>query len=398
MNRQLFTAAGAWLYDVAKNYPKTLRGKHYWSLSWLPDHQRSMGQTTDDTTLLSTFSHLIQSSFLAVPKKSSLLETCEDSLFATVCYLCASNLSLISVWSPTFALELLHIMSRRREEISSILSRGKWQYPLKIMKNLKKASVLKQWDGKLEGSFFEKLWPDLALISAWDSASSKDMATKLKSLFPKVSFQRKGLWATEGVVSIPINDHSILAANSHFFEFKDLASGELIPCWELEKGAVVQPVLTTGSGLLRYQLDDRVLCTGHMGKLPQLEFLGRIGGVDMLGEKLDIATVGKYLKKMRLRGIPALSLVGKRNSAAHSHSRPGYELLCDIISEEEKKIEQNLLENHLRKNHHYALARDLGQLQAVKIISSKNPLKIYHSCNRNSARGQIKIEDLIIES
>lgn len=59
-------------------------------------------------------------------------------------------------------------------------------------------------------------------MSSWDTAGSKAWAEKLKEKLPSVQFEGKGLWATEGVVTIPYNDQYPLAYQSHFYEFEYL--------------------------------------------------------------------------------------------------------------------------------------------------------------------------------
>jgi hypothetical protein len=64
---------------------------------------------------------------------------------------------------------------------------------------------------------------NLALVSAWDTADAAPWAQQLKACFPQAAFEGKGLWATEGVVTIPIDGQYPLAYRSHVYEFEDLA-------------------------------------------------------------------------------------------------------------------------------------------------------------------------------
>lgn len=398
-NKELQSAAGAWICDINRSFPKVMNGKHYWSLSWIPNHLRNQGVSTDDSSLFSWSSRILHRQVMAVDERSCNLNSCEDSMFATAVYLCShADLSLISVWSPSFLLELLNLIGQHRDRIASILREGRWQFPLPLRKNLRAASILASWNGELEPNVLKELWPQLALISAWDSSSSSELAQTIKTMFSHVAFQGKGLWATEGVVSIPIQGHHVLASYSHFYEFEDLASHEVIPSWKLEKGQILRPILTTGNGLLRYKLNDRVKCLGHFGVHPKLEFLGRIGSTDMVGEKLDQQDIGSYLKKLRERGVPALSLVGRKSVKGHNGDKPHYELLTYSMNEKKLIFEQDKLEAFLCENHHYALARDLGQLAPASIASYANPLESYYKSMKDKPRGQVKIEDLFIEN
>src|SRR2546429_9039855 len=93
------------------------------------------------------------------------------------------------------------------------------------------------------------LWPHLRLISCWTTAESARIVPEIKQRFPGVAIQGKGLLATEGVVSIPIETYEgcVAALTSHFLEFID-ESGK---CWlisQLEEGAAYSVLLTTGGG------------------------------------------------------------------------------------------------------------------------------------------------------
>src|SRR5208283_2217805 len=98
------------------------------------------------------------------------------------------------------------------------------------------------------------LWPQLALISCWTSAASSSMKSEVQERFPGVHIQGKGLLATEGIVSIPIDRYEtpVAAATSHFLEFLDDDSGKYRLISELEEGREYLPILTTGGGFWRY--------------------------------------------------------------------------------------------------------------------------------------------------
>jgi hypothetical protein len=57
-------------------------------------------------------------------------------------------------------------------------------------------------------------------------------------------------------------------------------------------------VVTTGGGLYRYRLKDRVKVTGFLGATPSLKFLGKNGNYsDRVGEKLSEAFVGRAIQE-----------------------------------------------------------------------------------------------------
>ncbi len=395
--KEMHRAVGAWIYDVGRRYPRTLTGKHYWSLSWVPDEQRQQGVSTDDSVFLSLCTQLLHRFALAVPFECAYLPSCEESLFTTVVYLASTDdLSLISVWSPSFLLELLRVLSHRRVEISEILRSGKWSWKLPIGKHKHVSALLSEWNGDWQAEFFQALWPRLALISAWDSSTSQYWAQKLQEFFPHVAFQGKGLWATEGVITIPIGDCKLLASRSHFYEFQLEDSSDVLPAWELEAGMKVEPILTTSSGLLRYQLNDLMTCEGSYNGIPCLDFKGRLGGTDMVGEKLDRRIVTSILQNLRDKNISAFSLIG-----ILENSKARYELLVGTLPNSSLQYEELIakhVDDQLREHFHYNLARDLGQLDAVRLTVSNDPLTTYMQYFPKLIRGNIKLEELTLAS
>ena len=115
-----------------------------------------------------------------------------------------------------------------------------------------------------------------------------------------MAFQKKGLLATEGVITIPrANAGNVAAVLSHFLEFLD-DQGRPHLVHEVEPGAEYSVAITTGGGLWRYRLGDRVRVTGFLQRTPLLEFIGKEDGVcDLRGEKLHPAFVGGILRDLR---------------------------------------------------------------------------------------------------
>jgi hypothetical protein len=403
---ELDAAISPWMDDLYRGVPGVRGGRHYWSMSWIPSHLRSTAteNLNDDRALLSLSKRLFSILASPVPNDVAYAETSEDSVFATLCFLCAAHdLSVLSVWSPTFALNLFEALGREREAIAATLDAGAWSesrpaLPSKAPRSLRAAQLLRAWDGALEPAFFAELWPELAFVSAWDTSTSKRWAERLGALLPQATFQGKGLWATEGVVTFPYRGRYPLAVRSHFYEFVDLESERPHFAWELREGQVVRPLLTTSSGLLRYGLRDRLVVSGHLGRTPCFEFLGRIGDVDMVGEKTSPEAAQLALDALargdRCRPLSLLALAPPSEG-----ERPRYVALCEgPASREEDERRSALLEQTLHGAFHYALARDLGQLAPARVLTAPDALALYEAVGtaRGMVSGNIKVEPLLL--
>lgn len=386
--KEFDNAASVWIADLMQQFPNIKTGKHYWSLSWLPNDLRDKVQIEDDKILSPVRRHIMNKLF-AVPKEVSQAHSIEDCLFATVCFLAAcENLSLISVWSPTFLLSILEVIENEKQNIIDVLQTGNWPVGLDIKakapKNKKQANKL------INNLTPQNLWPMLSVISCWDTAQSKIYANKLKKIFPTTKFQGKGLWSTEAVITIPVSEQYLLSYQSHFYEFQDLKTNKIYPAWDLKKGMEVSPVVSTSNGLLRYKINDRLLVTGFKKSCPALIFLGRINDSDLVGEKLSNELIEQIFKEIKHICSP-VTLIGVKRPM--HEDRPYYLLLTDENSNDHSRIVESMLNN----NHHYKLARQLKQLGPVVIFAKKNAKNIYENIciKKGMILGNIKVDSLI---
>lgn len=400
---ELDAAISPWVHNLYTHFPALKRGNHYWSMSWVPTEQRSQMREdiNDDSQLMSFGKRLMSGLTQSVPQGVSLAQTSDDSLFATLAYLAADEkLAMLSVWSPTFALGMLKALSRWRGALAVVLKEGRWGDSQKEQclpscpRSLRAATLLQEWDGRLQPEFFRALWPRLALVSAWDTAASSSWATKLHALLPHAAFQGKGLWATEGVVTFPYQDQFLLAYQSHVYEFQDPDDGRVYAPWELEIGQQVMPLLSTGSGLLRYKLNDLVQVSGFMGGVPALKFLGRAGTVDMVGEKLTSTAVAQAVSSINVpvSAVPVCTVAVDDTG----NGLPGYVLLLEGTLTEPKAQIATRLEVALQQHFHYQLARNLNQLAPVSCVVDPAMRERYlDQCRqRGMIEGNIKMESL----
>ncbi len=403
---ELDEVISAWVGDMYRQFPKQVNGTHYWSLSWIPTEMRGQtaGDLNDDMMLLSWGKRLLAYLTQAAPQKIALAKTSDDSLFATIAYLAADEaLGFISVWSPTFGLGAMEQMSAWRQELAQSLAAGQWgerhsrMAGLPCPQSARAAKLLQAWDGRLEASFFQKLWPNLTLLSAWDTAAAAPWAAKLKALMPHANFQGKGLWATEGVVTFPFNGRYPLAYLSHVYEFADAQSGKILAPWQLREGQDVIPIMTTGSGFARYKMSDVLRVDGHMGQVPCFTFLGRNDGVDLVGEKTSATMAQAVQDQLQLHGAMPVTLLALDEARGLT---PGYVLLVECAPGASIEVLQQALaeqvEQALQGNFHYKLARELGQLQTAACIALPHMRAIYlDQCReRGMIEGNIKIEPL----
>jgi hypothetical protein len=255
------------------------------------------------------------------------------------------DLTLISIWSPTFLLELLDALPRNAE---SVLAELHGQHD--ATRRLEQA--LASRDGLVT-----QLWPRLQAVSLWMDGASAPYAARVAGLLPGVHLDAKGVLATESVLTVRTQAGVVPALTSAFIEFVD-ASGNALLSHELRSGGRYRAVITTPGGLYRYDMGDEFLCTSTQAGIPQLQFAGRAGVVsDLVGEKLTDSFVARALAP-----LPAgASLVPQ--PTPHPH----YQLWLDTSEATSEDLAAGV-EARLGQNPQYAYARKLGQLRALEVV------------------------------
>ena len=388
-----------WLFDLFQQFPEIGKGDHYWSLSWLPTSMRGKGRTNDDLSYFPMLHRWLIGKCLCVPPSVTLAKTVEASRLATCVYLVtARNLTFIFIWGPTFFLELIEFMMAHKDQIVSMLEKGSWEgfssdlEMVRPIKDRESASLLKGFQNDPNSEDLLKLWPRLSLISCWDTGTSSVFAKRLQDLLPKADIQGKGLFATEGVVTIPFRGDYVLSYRSHFYEFLSLDTGKVIPSWELKEGMRVSPLISAGNGLFRYHLKDELRVEKGVSSPLSLVFQGRVEGLDLVGEKMGEEVAKELLEYLSDDMLNPISLLGVQKS----EKRPFYLALFQGEEAEEEKIRsmEEKGEEALRKHFHYKLARELNQLGHLRVKVFPGATDYYLDLKKKAGmvEGDIKID------
>ena len=330
--REFRRAVGTWMFDLFTHRPRLLGGAQYWSLSPLSGEvERTAGGIpiglASDLDYFAPFDRWALKRTLAVPEEVAQIADIQESRRRTMKHLVrCRDLRFISVWTPSF---LTLLMS----ELPS-------------------------------GRVPRDIWPRLELISCWTSGASARCLPELQERFPGVEIQGKGLLATEGVVSFPriASPAPIPAITSHFLEFLS-DDGLVHRVDELEVGGRYSVLITTGGGLVRYDLGDQVKVVAPGA----IEFIGRRGQVsDLCGEKLNEVFVGGIIEQVAER----IGLGGFAMLAPEWGSPPRYLLFAKSTRVGEAA---SSIEAALRESFHYDYCRRLGQLDPVEGIRVSGP-------------------------
>lgn len=345
-----------WLYDIYVNVKGADCGKSYWSITPVTQGKSfSQGGIPigfeEDSEYFGRAAQRLMNALFAVDGSVKFQSDMNSFYMSTAEQLLkCGELSLISVWSPSFLTVLCGFIHDNREALCE-------KIPTK-----NRGDFLRN----VENNRFDLVFPKLKIISCWADGAAGEYIGEIKKLFPDVYIQPKGLLATECFVSFPIvgEEGGRLSVRSHFFEFRSLDDGNICTVDKLKKGDY-EIIVTTGGGFYRYCIGDiiRVLEV-YPDAPPRIKFLRRKGAVsDLFGEKLTEDFVRGVLKK----------LGAEDNFCLLAPEGNFYRLYTDCVT-----ITGEMLDNALRESYHYDYCRLLGQLeQAQAYIVSGEPQKAY---------------------
>lgn len=350
-----------WLCDIYSRVNGVSEGRSYWSVTPVISSEKSFTEGgipigfEEDTEYFGPMGSMLLKKLFAVDSSVKLCSDTEDFYRRTALSLLAcGDLTLISVWSPSFLSILCGYMAENGDALCDGLAAGGHGRRSRLIRE------------SLRERQFQRVFSNLKIISCWADGSAADCVREVEELFPGVMIQPKGLLATECFVSFPLvgETGSRLSLYSHFFEFCSLKDGRIYPPDELKPGEY-ELIVTTGGGFYRYCIGDVVEVLKTFPDAPPLiRFLGRKGAaVDRFGEKLTESFVRKVLGL--LGANREFSLLAPRGK--------GYCLYTKA-----RHVTAGQLEAALCESFHYQYCRKLGQLDGASVaLVGGEPSRVY---------------------
>ncbi len=345
-----------WLYDIYTGVKGVGSGKSYWSITPVTS-DKSYTECgipigfEEDAEYFGFIEQGIMKKLFAVDGSVKFSKDMKDFYKHTAIQLLqCRELTLISVWNPTF----LTILCDYIRNHAGILEES---LPEKCRTVFLQAAAENR---------FDRIFPDLKIISCWADGSAADYIGEVQERFPGVYIQPKGLLATECFISFPFcgEEGSRLSIRSHFFEFRNPKDGAIVTADKLTVGEY-EIIVTTGGGFYRYCIGDMIeVLAVYPDHPPRIRFLRRRGITsDLFGEKLTEEFVHSVCQKLGIADhFCLLAPEGKR-----------YCLYTDA-----EHITDTMLDEMLCEGYHYRYCRALGQLEtAVVRRVSGNPQNAY---------------------
>lgn len=265
--------------------------------------------------LVSKMQSPVVRSMYSVPFSVSKIKDSEAKLY-TALRLAVENpyVGLVMTANPSTLVQLAKLADREQHELIRDIADGTLSSRMAVSRESRTAlhrrirrpnrarardleRIIDDADGQLLPRHF---WPRLSLAAVWTGGSASAYLDTMRRFYGDVPIRDHGLSASEGRMTIPFADGSsvgLLDIGSHFFEFipeeeHDALQPTVLEAHELREGCTYYILLTTVSGLYRYDIRDVVRCRGFQGTTPLLEFLHKGASISNLtGEKLTESQV-----------------------------------------------------------------------------------------------------------
>lgn len=221
-------------------------------------------------------------------------------------------------------------------------------------------------------------WPWLKMLGVWCGGSCAAYIRRLQELCQGLPVRDHGLHASEGRMTLPLQDNSpsgVLEVETHFFEFMPIEDAEstqpvVLEACELIEGREYFILLTTSSGLYRYNIRDVVRCVGFYGSTPLLEFRHKGAHMSSItGEKLAESQIVESV-----RHAEAVTGVHTRLFTVTPTwgSPPGYVLYVKALSQHSSaddwaRLGQHVEQSLAEQNEEYREKRATARLQPLRI-------------------------------
>jgi hypothetical protein len=198
---------------------------------------------------------------------------------------------------------------------------------------------------------------------------------KLRNSFPETAvFHEFSYFSTECRVGLVLKSNTLDTtpqAHKIYMEFiKEEDAGnpnaKAYQMWEVEKGKRYLPVVTTSSGLYRYNMNDIMEITGWWNQLPQMKFLQKTNGtISLTGEKLSELQFIEAVRTCSVEmGLPVSFYAGFA-STERSNYRFYYEFVDQTVKQERaEELSKAVDEKLMAYNPEYKTKRESNRVKA----------------------------------
>lgn len=362
---------------------------------WRESHTKGGIPQGAITGLTASMQNILVRFTYCMPAVASRIKDIESKYYIALRFSIARDLGTVIAANPSTILGIARLGDREKETLIRDLYDGridsKWAIPDDIRQALRlRAGIRRKGASRRLEAIVNRTgrllprdyWPNLEFLSNWMGGTMGAYLQGYPEIFGEKPVRDVGLIASEGRMTIPIEDGSpagILDIRHHYFEFipedqGDSENPETVEAADLIEGRNYFILLTTAGGLYRYNIFDLVRCVGFHGRAPIIEFLNKGAHFSSLtGEKISehqvIAAVSEAQRALglRLKSYLLLPVWG---------DPPSYGLLVETSDLPDRQTGDRLaeaVEKALRElNVEYAAKRDSLRLDPVRVIRARD--------------------------
>lgn len=184
-------------------------------------------------------------------------------------------------WFPASIIQLRHMLIEHAASIVAEVRDGLVEGQRVSEPNPRRAAALERAFARGEQMVLQDVWPELAVVQCWRGATSELYVPHLRqSVGHEVALASAGYAATESPIALPLaaaDTAYLLDVTCAYFEFRPVHAGDHVVLHQddLERDKDYVVILTTMSGLFRYNLQDVVRVIDHVDNVPLLQFRHR---------------------------------------------------------------------------------------------------------------------------
>lgn len=217
------------------------------------------------------------------------------------------NVTLVVAANPSTMVEMQHNVDKWWDEYVKDIEEGTMSEKVEIPEEIREACrpylrpnperaaelrSLKERYGQVLPKHF---WPNLQILTTWRCGNTRIYLDKLSGTFPeKMLHQEFAYFSSECRTGIVLDDsiETTLFPHMHYYEFRkaddfDNPDARIYQLDELEEGEEYCPLVTTFSGLYRYNMNDIVSVGSKFVNTPRIHMVQKVNGiVSITGEKL----------------------------------------------------------------------------------------------------------------
>jgi hypothetical protein len=303
------TMSQIWYYCFMKTKPRVYYGK---SLSIVG---KAVEGTAPDGTLYGSISGVIQRDVPGFMKQTYSapidvfrIEDYRARYYAIMRMGLASDISIIVTANPSTLIEMQLHVNEHFDNYCDDIEKGTMsgKFPISeeirtsiqqyIKPNPKRAAELRSLKERYGNLLPKHYWPNLQIVTCWFCGNTKIYYERVRDSFPSEAvFHEFGYISTECKAGVVLKSNcrdTVVFGHKNYIEFIhesdiDSPNPKIYQAYEVKEGQRYCMLVTTCSGLYRYNTTDLVEITGFYNDFPMIEFIQKTNGtISITGEKL----------------------------------------------------------------------------------------------------------------